>query len=139
MGEHEPQPVRPEDISPHDATEVARLIAGHPEYTHTERWSKLEAEDAPVVREALKIANLHRQNKTDPGDAFLEGVSYADAVRKEQEARTKFAASMSAGVNNVEISTKERQKRAGLFGIKLGAIAILSTVFQRKPNNKVEF
>lgn len=76
--------------------EVAELVATHPDYDHEKRWKALGSDDASTVRKALGIAEQLRQEHVDPGDAFLQGLSYAEAVRRETKDRTQFIEEMEA-------------------------------------------
>lgn len=107
--------------------EVAELVARHPDYNHVKRWQALGSDDAPTVREALGIAEQLRQNHIDPGDAFLQGLSYANAVDREKRARSAFIAEMGdhdadeiVDSETVETEAKTpsgRRPRRGIFRI----------------------
>lgn len=77
-----------------ETPEVAELVATHPEYDHDSRVQAFGPDEAPLVRGALTIADQLRHGHADPGDAFLQGLSYAEAVRKERLAREGFMRSM---------------------------------------------
>lgn len=101
--------------------EVAELVATHPEYGHDSRMQAFGPDEAPLVREALVIADRLRHGHIDPGDAFLQGLSYSEAVRKETAARTQFTEDMEAQAT-VE---PERQKPRHLRSILRHASAAI--------------
>lgn len=86
---------------------VAEYVAR--ELTHESRLLKLNDESAPIIYEALPMAELLRgRTDVDPADAFLEGVTYSELARQEVKDRLAFANTMTA-------SDEEKMKKPHRF------------------------